>query len=298
MRIHTIDQEFLGTPQVIASFLIEAPLANILIETGPASTQVVLEKKIQDLGVELESIKHVLVSHIHLDHSGGAGHWARRGAQVYVHEKGARHLIEPERLLASAKRIYQDKMDLLWGSTLACPADNVHVLKEGTHSIAGLDLEVLDTPGHAAHHLAFQMEDSIFTGDVAAVRLPQSSYVSVPAPPPEFQLETWLKSLEKLQSRGASRLFLTHFGQVDDPVSHFHQLEKRLHVCVDFVCQHLEQEPTQVEKLYQEWDRSQALASGLDEESYLAYERANPSFMSAQGILRYLHKKQESQGAL
>ncbi len=294
MKIHTIDQEFLGTPQVIASYLVEAPEGNILIETGPASTQAVLEGKIQDLGFSLDSVVAVLVSHIHLDHSGGAGYWAQRGAEVHVHPKGARHLIEPDRLLASAQRIYQDRMDILWGKTLPCPADTVHPWEGSTKTIAGLEVTAHDTPGHASHHLAFQIEDQVFTGDVGGVRLPGSPYVSVPAPPPEFDLLTWLSSLDRLLALKPNRLYLTHFGAADNAVEHLETLKRRLQLCTDFVTQQLEQQSEidlkVLERSFQKWEREQALSAGLDPDTYEAYEKANPSFMSAQGIARYWFK--------
>ena len=294
VKIDIIDQEFLGTPHAIASFLVHAPDGYILVESGPATVQEVLEQKVKALGVEPADVKHVLVSHIHLDHSGGAGYWAKRGATVYVHPKGARHLIDPERLLSSAKRIYLDQMDYLWGTTIPIPADQVVEMEEGVREIAGLKVEALNTPGHAAHHLAFKMEDVIFTGDVGACSLPGSDYVSVPAPPPEFQLETWLQSLQKLRTHNARRFYLTHFGEVQDPENHLNQLEKRLQSCVEFVIANRDKEPEELTRAYQAWDREQAAGMGVDDTLYQAYERANPAFMSTQGILRYLRKKEEA----
>lgn len=292
MKIHVIDQEFLGRSQVIASFLVEGPKGNILIETGPASTQATLEQKLTDAGFPPESIEHVLVTHIHLDHSGGAGYWAQRGSTIYVHEKGAKHIIDPERLLSSATRIYQDKMEYLWGKTIAAPKNRVVALQEGTLALAGVEIQILDTPGHAGHHFAYRIGSNIFTGDVAGVRLPGLDYVSVPAPPPEFQLEIWQQSLIKLRAARASSLYLTHFGEVTDVKAHLDQLERRLSECVEFVKGHLED--PELSRLYQEWDRAQATAAGLSEADYDAYEKGNPSFMSAQGISRYWRKRIEA----
>lgn len=294
VKIDVIDQEFLGTPRAIASFLVHAPDGYLLIESGPATVQDTLEQKVRALGVDPNEIKHVLVSHIHLDHSGGAGYWAKRGATVYVHPKGARHLIDPERLLTSAKRIYQDQMDYLWGKTIAIPANQVVEMEEGAREIAGLTVTALNTPGHAAHHLAFQIGDEIFTGDVAACRLPGSEFVSVPAPPPEFHLETWLKSIEKLISLAPKTLYLTHFGKVDGAVEHLERLRDRLQSCVEFVTKNRDKDPKELARLYQSWDREQASMRNVDDECYQAYERANPAFMSTQGILRYLRKKDEA----
>jgi len=290
MTITCIDQEFLGTPHVIASYLVKGPAGLILIETGPASVQSTLEKKLKAMGVEPEAIEHVFVTHIHLDHSGGAGYWARRGAKVYVHPKGATHLVDPERLLASASRIYLDRMQELWGTTLSVPLEQVVPVAEGTLFVAGLEIKAWDTPGHAAHHLAFAIEGDLFCGDVAGVRLPGSDYVSVPAPPPEFHLETWLASLDKLIALKPERLHLTHFGGDFGGLDHLRKLRDRLAECVDFVVSQGGLPPDQLALVYQAWDRRQAASQGVDEKTYAAYEKANPSFMSAQGISRYLHK--------
>ena len=291
MKVQTIDLDFLGQKHAIASFLVEGPEGYLLVETGPASVQENLEARLTELGVELDSIKHVLVSHIHLDHSGGAGHWAKRGATVHVHEKGKRHLVDPSRLLSSAARIYQDQMDRLWGTTLAIPDEQVMIHRNDTFRLAGLEFTALDTPGHAGHHLAYQADGTIFTGDVAAVRLPGSKFVSVPAPPPEFHLESWLESIEKLKQARPSRFFLTHFGEVSDPIAHLESLEKRLKQCVEFVGERLHEDSETLTRSYQEWDRKQALEQGVPEEVYEAYEKANPTFMSASGLSRYWRKK-------
>lgn len=294
MSIICIDHKFLGTPEVIASYLLKGSQGNVLIETGPATTQPILEAEILRLGISLDSIKDVLVTHIHLDHAGGAGYWARRGAKIYVHPKGAPHLIDPSRLLASASRIYKERMDELWGTTLASDPKLVVEVSEGEFEVAGLKFKAWDTPGHAAHHLAFALGDDVFTGDVAGVRLPGSDYVSVPAPPPEFNLESWLQSIEKLMTSGAKRLFLTHFGGGFESMHHLRQLKVRLRECVDFVRAHSELTLPELTHAYQAWDREFAGEQGLDAPHYAAYEKANPVFMSTQGITRYLKKLQST----
>lgn len=290
MTITCLDQEFLGTPRVIASYLLQAPQGYILIETGPASVQATLEARLKGMGIEPERIEHVFVSHIHLDHSGGAGYWARRGSKIYAHPKGAPHLVDPSKLLASATRIYGDRMQELWGTTLAVPAEQVVPISEGDISVAGLRLQAWDTPGHAAHHLALSVDGDLFTGDVAGVRLPGSSFVSVPAPPPEFHLETWLSSLDKLRALAPERLHLTHFGGGFAAEDHLEQLRERLVRCVEFVASRGAESTDALTAAYLDWDRQQAAAYGVDETVYEAYEKANPAFMSAQGISRYLAK--------
>lgn len=297
VKVHILDQEFLGIPHAIASFLVEAPDGPILIETGPAGVQERLEQKVRALGFEPNEVKHVLVTHIHLDHSGGAGYWAARGSTIYVHPVGGPHLIDPSKLLASASRIYLDQMDYLWGTTLPVPAEQVVELGDTTCEIAGLAIRAVQSPGHASHHLAYLFGDRLFTGDVAGCRLPGCEYVSVPGPPPEFQLETWLESLDKLESLTPSKLYLTHFGEVDRPQEHFARLRRRLQDCSDFVYQNRHLSPQALMGAYQEWDRREAGRWGVEGEAYLAYEKANPSYMSAQGIGRYWAKKLSSSSA-
>ena len=294
MKVTVLDQNFLGHPQSIASYLVEGKDGHILIETGPASVQEHLERQVLEAGYSLDSVKHVLITHIHLDHSGGAGYWAERGAKVYVHEKGARHLIDPERLLASAGRIYGDQMDYLWGKTIPVPETRVIPLGEETTKISGHKVKSWDTPGHAGHHLAYQIESSVFTGDVAAVRIPDCNFVSVPAPPPEFQLETWLQSLEKLRALKAKRFYLTHFGAVENPAEHLDMLESRLRACTEFVKPIYAMESKELQSAYQAWDREQAEAADLTPQEYEIYEKANPSYMSAGGLARYWRKKLEA----
>lgn len=290
MTITCLDALFLGTPHVIACYLVEAPQGWILIETGPATVQPQLEQAILNLGLQLGDIRHVMVSHIHLDHSGGAGYWAQRGAKIYVHPHGAQHLVDPSKLLASASRIYLDRMEELWGQTRPVPADQVVPVGEGRLNVAGLDLMALDTPGHASHHLAFGIEGDLFTGDVAGVKLPGSLYLSVPAPPPEFHLETWQKSLDKLLEWGPERLHLTHFGTHGEASTHLRQLRSRLEQCVASMESWRTLEPSLRVKEYERWDRKLAQEQGVSEALYAAYQSANPVFMSAQGIGRYLDK--------
>lgn len=292
MKVHTIDQEFLSSSQVIASYLLEGKDGHVLIESGPASTQKTLEKKVADLGIRLEDVKHVLVTHIHLDHSGGAGYWAQRGSQVYVHQRGARHLIDPEKLLASAGRIYLDRMDELWGKTIPIPEDQVTVFEEGQLNLCGIEVTALDTPGHARHHLAFRVGNAVFAGDVAACCLPGCSYPSVPGPPPEFDKETWLQSLDKLRQARPERLFLTHYGEVANPAEYLDNLQGRLEECVAFVKERIDLSMPDLEKAYSAWDREEAKKWGVNDEDYARYEKANPSFMSAQGIRRYVERLQ------
>lgn len=289
MRVEVIDLHFQDIIKAIASFVVFAPEGPVLIECGPASTVPELEHGLKRRGVSVDDIKHVLVTHIHLDHAGAAGWWAQKGAKIYVHEQGAPHLVDPSKLLASASRIYGDMMDKLWGETLPVPQDLiVPVAGDGTLSIAGMEVQTLDTPGHARHHLAFGIGDLLFTGDVAGVRLPDQEFISLPAPPPEFDREAWQKSLDKMRKHRWERFYLTHFGLVEDPARHLQRFDHLLDEATEFVGRRVNKPRDEVVNEYYEWNERRG---ELSREIFERYEKANPLFMSVDGILRYWKKR-------
>ncbi len=297
MNIHTLDLDHQQIPQSIAAFLVQAPDGPILIETGPGATLPVLTRQLAHHGYSPADIKHVLVTHIHFDHAGAAGWWAQQGAQVYVHHIGAPHLIDPSKLIYSATRIYGAMMDTLWGELLPAPAARVTALHDGDLiEAAGLTFRALDTPGHARHHMVYQLGDIAFTGDVAGIRLPNMKHVDVPAPPPEFDLETWETSIDRLVGEKLNTLYLTHFGRVDDVDEHFQQLRPLLTESVAFVeaavAAGVEREA--LVRQYEAWNRERSRINQLSEDVITRYETANPLFMSVDGIMRYLRKRSQA----
>ena len=229
-----IDLQFQGRPNVIASYLFYDGEQAALIETGPASTVDTLLEGVQAAGVPLEAVRQLIVTHIHLDHSGGAGVIARQlpWVRVYVHPVGAPHLVDPAKLLASASRLYGDQMESLWGKVLPVPQENIVVVKDREEiKIPGTTVCAFDTPGHAKHHHAYLDMNSglLFTGDVAGVRMPGVSYVRPPTPPPELDLDAWVASIAKLRALNATGLCLTHFGLFRGNLTwHWNDLENRL----------------------------------------------------------------------
>jgi len=297
MRIHTLDLYFQNQSHTIASYLIEGANECFLIESGPASTLPQLLAGLGEHGLRPADVRHLLVTHIHLDHAGAAGWWAQQGTRVYVHQVGAPHLIDPARLLNSAGRIYGDRLLPLWGEVLPAPAENVTALADlDTVIIDGIEITALDTPGHAVHHHVFAIGDVAFTGDAAAVRIPGESWISVPAVPPEFQLEKWLESIDRLLAEDFSALYPTHFGRLDNPQAHLTALRAELPLAAGQVQQALTGGADRDEALrqYTEWSRGRALLAGVSEEEFARYEAANPLYMSVDGMIRYWRKRMET----
>ena len=171
-KVYVLDLEFQGVPGTIASYLIPHRRGVVLVECGPGSTLPHLEQALAAQGYGLDDVTDVLLTHIHLDHAGAAGALARRGATIHVHPVGAPHLANPEKLLASAGRIYGDQMETLWGEFLPVPEERLHVVEdEETVVIEGLRFLGLDTPGHAYHHHVYLHEGVCFSGDIGGVRL-------------------------------------------------------------------------------------------------------------------------------
>ncbi len=294
-----IDTRFNGTPEAIGVYLLlgEHPA---LIETGPASTLEAVFNGIRDAGLRPEDLAAVAVTHIHLDHAGGAGALAARlpRVQVYVHPVGAPHLIDPTRLVASAGRLYGDNLPRLFGQVAGIPADRVRVLRDGEEvTLGSRRLIAVETPGHARHHHAYwdPAAGDLFTGDIAGVALPGSRYVRAPTPPPEFDLATWLGSLARIRALRPARLLLTHFGPHTWPEELLAQLEERLHEGVDTVREALARglrEPAITAQI-----RAAAMAEIAARDGPEAprrYEVIMPVRQSVLGLIRYIEKSQEA----
>jgi glyoxylase-like metal-dependent hydrolase (beta-lactamase superfamily II) len=222
MRV--LDVVHLGRERVIGCWEVDG----VLVDPGPESSmQTLLERA----GEGFEP-RAVLLTHIHFDHAGASGALVRRWPDlpVYVHERGARHLADPERLVSSATRLYgEDGMRELWGEVVPVPEANMHILSGGETVLDSFRVEY--TPGHASHHVSYLHEPSgmAFVGDVAGVRIPPCDFVVAPTPPPDVDIEAWERSLDVLEGWSPSALGLTHFGQVDDVAPHLQRLRTSLH---------------------------------------------------------------------
>lgn len=294
-KVYTLDLLFQNLERSIAAYLVQGPDGAVLVETGPMTTLSTLLSQLEEHGLQPSDIEHILVTHIHLDHAGAAGWWAQQGATVYVHHVGAPHLIDPSRLWRSAGRIYGDAMERLWGEILPAPAERVVSIDDGdTIEVAGLRFVAHDTPGHAWHHHVFQLENVGFSGDAAGVRLVPDEWVSLPAPPPEFDLQAWQETLQKMQALDLDALYLTHFGKVEDTADHLRRLQTLLNANTAFIREQMEAgvERDELVQAYRAWNRERALNTDLSADGFGGrYEAANPLFMSVDGIMRYWRKQ-------
>jgi glyoxylase-like metal-dependent hydrolase (beta-lactamase superfamily II) len=300
--IRTIDLNYLGIPGAIAAYVIlgSSPRTEpVLIETGPASTLNHLKSGLAAIGLELHDIRHALVTHIHLDHAGATGHLARNGTHIYVHEFGAKHLIDPSRLIDSATRIYGDQMERLWGNILPVPETQITAVHDrDVIDIGGLKIRAIETPGHARHHHAFAIDDICFVGDVAGISVPgvpepsEGRFISVPTPPPEFDPLAWHASIERLRVERFTRIYLTHFGSRDNVDAHFELLHEWIDLHTDFVRRELESGRTRDEILqsYIAWNRREAQQDNVSDADFAHYVSYNLLTMNVDGILRYLAK--------
>ena len=272
-----LDLRHLGRERVIGSYLLQTSDGPALFDCGPTTCVPELKARLAERGLDLRDIRHLLLSHIHLDHAGATGVLAREHPELQVHvsEVGAPHLIDPERLERSARRLYGDEFDTLWGELAPVPEENVHVVGSEL-----LGLECFPTPGHASHHVCYLDGDgTLYAGDAAGVRIQPARFVLPPTPPPEVDLEAWELTLDELERRAPQRLALIHFGVFDDVGRHIAELRRRLG----------------------EW--SARVRDGATEEQFAAgaeadlaadrdaYEQAMPFWQSYAGLRRYWEKR-------
>jgi glyoxylase-like metal-dependent hydrolase (beta-lactamase superfamily II) len=228
-----IDLEYLGNPKVIAACLVEGQRSVAIVDPGPGSTVATLRSKLNQFGLGVNGINAILLTHIHLDHAGATGTLVRENPRIriYVHERGAPHMIDPTKLLESARRLYGDQMDRLWGEFLPVPAQNVSALAGGEQlNIGGRQFEVVYTPGHASHHVSyFDKANSLaFVGDTVGIRIANAETTLPITPPPDIDLEAWAESWRRIRERKPERFFLTHFGAADHPDEHLEELRERM----------------------------------------------------------------------
>jgi glyoxylase-like metal-dependent hydrolase (beta-lactamase superfamily II) len=295
--LHYVDLHFLGRPHAIATGVITAAAENALVDPGPTSCLDRLEEGLHAQGLRLADVTHLLLTHIHLDHAGAAGTIVKRHPhiQVLVHERGAKHMIDPGKLLDSATRLYGKDMDRLWGEFLAVPERNVRVLTGGERvSLAGRTFDVAYTPGHASHHVSYFDSSSgvAFVGDTGGVCI-DGGYILPPTPPPDIDIEAWEQSARRIEQWQPRTLFLTHFGPSPfPPAAHLQSLVDHLHTVSTIARRTLAEEASDEERALRYADQvRREMRRSMTDAQMASYGVAAPFEMLFPGLARYWMKK-------
>ena len=291
--VHILDTRQLGRRGIIAATAVETNDGLVLFDTGPESTFANVAGQLQEMGFAAKDVRHVFLSHIHFDHAGAAWRFAKLGATIYVHPRGAPHLIDPKRLIESAARIYGDDMKKLWGQFAPIDEQSVTVLHDlDVVRVGPFEVRAIATPGHASHHNVYQWEDNVFGGDVAGVRLGGGPPVP-PFVPPELNIESWQESIGRIRALNAKKLYLPHFGPIEGSVSaHLDALDERVHRWSTWFrdrmrAGHGEQ---QLILAFAEYVADELREEGATEDELRDYECADPSFMAVSAAVRYWQK--------
>ncbi len=293
-----ISHPFLGENEIIGSYLLAGRDELAIIDPGPGSMVDSLLTSIQAVGFDPQEVTHILATHVHLDHMGAAGTLVRQlpRAQVYAHSKGTPHLLDTAKVVASASRIFGERMKLLWGEIESTPQGRLNSSEGGDiHNIAGRRLEVHYTPGHAVHHVIFFDAHSgeLFAGDVAGVKLQDVDYVRPPTPPPDLDLEAWSDSINLVKSLRPDVLYIGHFGAIKNIPEHFDLLREKLNSWGDFVLGAMRdgKDEAEITAMLIEHTQPELLRAARDPHAIERYEIATNYPMTVQGYMRYWLKK-------
>ncbi len=292
------DLNFVGIPGIIATALIHGPGGVAIVDPGPTTALPVVEAALKARGFGWRDVTAILLTHIHLDHAGATGSILKLApqARVFVHERGAPHLVDPSKLLASASRLYQHLMETLWGDVLPVPASALHILTgETSVTVAGRALEADWTPGHAWHHVSYLLPETgiAFVGDTAGISRPTGRLVIPPTPPPDIDLDAWRDSTDRILRWNPSTLFLTHFGPVGAPRVHFQTLWRAMDDWTARVAASLaaeDQDDAQRAARFVD-DITSEIARSASRDEAESYARAGRFDFSWSGLARYLRKR-------
>lgn len=279
VRAGPLDLRHQDAERVIGVYLLETEDGLALFDCGPSSCLGALKERLAEQGIALTDLRHLLLSHIHLDHAGAAGVLVREhpGLQVHVSGIGAPHLVDPTRLEASARRLYGETFDSLWGELAPVPAGNVHMAGERV-----VGLECFPAPGHASHHVCYADRDgTLYAGDAAGVRIAPDRVVWPVSPPPDVDVEAWERTLDEIESREPERLALIHFGLFDDVDYHLAETRRELRAWAELVASGATED-----------EFVGAARRNVGEAAY--YERAAPLWQSYAGLRRWSDKRPSS----
>jgi glyoxylase-like metal-dependent hydrolase (beta-lactamase superfamily II) len=294
MKIHILDTRQLGYAGIVAATALETNDGIALFDTGPESTFDNVVVDLRKAGFEAKDVRHVFLSHIHFDHAGAAWRFAELGSKIYVHPRGAPHLIDPAKLVESATRIFGDDMQRLWGRFAPVAADKLKVLEDNeVVRVPPFEIRAIATPGHASHHHVYHWADNVFGGDVAGVRIGNGPPIP-PFVPPELHVESWRESIVKIRKLSAADLYLPHFGKIDGPIDeHLDRLDERLVKWAEWFREKIRSGANE-EQLRSEFaalEHSEIGAAVTRHTSLVTlYEAADPSYMAVGAASRYWKK--------
>ena len=291
------DLRLQGRQRIIAAALLHGAGGAAIVDPGPSSTLPILKSALAAAGLSMRDVTALLLTHIHLDHAGATGSLVSEhpGLRVYVHERGAPHMIDPSRLLSSASQLYGDAMDRLWGEVIPVPASALTILTGGERlDIAGRTLDVAYTPGHASHHVSYFNADSgiAFVGDVAGIKIHENGYILPPTPPPDIDLDAWDQSLRIVERWNPETLFLTHFGPHGSSGPHLAELRDHLSLMAGLAKASLAQNGTDEDR--EGWfseELRRELQRRVGEGEGRSYEIAGRLDLSWRGLARYWRKR-------
>ena len=296
--IHILDTRQLGHTGIVAATALETNDGIALFDTGPESTFDNVVADLHQCGLDQNDVRHVFLSHIHFDHAGAAWRFGPsrtggKGATVYVHPRGAPHLIDPAKLIKSATRIFGDDMQRLWGKIAAVPADRVKIVQDNEVVCVGqFEIRAIETLEHADHHHVYQWDDNVFGGDIAGVRIGAGPPIP-PFVPPDLHIESWLESIHKIRALNCARLYLPHFGEIDYSIpDHLDAVEERLNCWSQWLRDKIRDaldEPRLISE-FAEYEHMDLRACGATEDEVQGYEAADPSYMAVAAANRYWKK--------
>ena len=298
--ISFLDLNFQNRSSVIATAVLHGPGGVALIDPGPSSTLPTLVHELGAAGIRLHDVTALLLTHIHLDHAGASGVLVRDhpNLRVYVHERGAPHLADPAKLVASASRLYGDEMEQLWGEIAPVPQEAITSLRGGERvDVAGRELAVEYTPGHASHHVSYWCRDAgiAFVGDTGGLKRPPAGFLLPPTPPPDIDLELWNNSLDRIGRWQAETLFLTHFGPVSSAAAHLVEYRDRLAWFAELGRVSLERDEDDDARA--QWFADEVrrdLSRRVGQSEVSGYEAAGRLDLSWRGLARYWRKRAQS----
>jgi glyoxylase-like metal-dependent hydrolase (beta-lactamase superfamily II) len=292
MKIHILDTRQLGHTGIVAATALETDDGIALFDTGPESTFDNVIVDLRKAGFESKDVRHVFLSHIHFDHAGAAWRFANT-ATVYVHQRGAPHLIDPTKLVESATRIFGDDMERLWGKIAPVPKERVKILEDNeVVHVPPFEIRAIATPGHASHHHVYHWSDSVFGGDIAGVRIGNGPPIP-PFVPPELHVESWRESIAKIRKLNTANLYLPHFGKIaGSVVEHLSALDERVVRWSEWFRDKIRagEDQSTLRSTFADLEHAELRKGGASQDEIDGYEAADPSYMAVGAALRYWKK--------